>query len=250
MTEQGNAADFATLIRTATTAIAACLRDRLPALSPDWWTVLVVGVLSEQQQRSIKERRLQTLEALDLAALLRVLDRNWHELSRAHHWPREGLSWVQELQHVRNRWAHGAGTPPPADLYRDADTASRLLRLIGAAPETVGSIEAIRTRALQAIATQDQARPASREAAGLPSDRAPVKKRSGKGKTLEIGRINSNGQELIRATGLPGNHPNQKLYVMRCTAAGCGHTYGANGADVWLRKCPRCQGGQPGLAVP
>lgn len=25
----------------------------------------------------------------------------------------------------------------------------------------------------------------------------------------------------------------------------CGHKYYANGTDIWLRKCPKCQGGRP-----
>lgn len=249
VTNHGDAADFAMLVRTTAAATAACLRDTLPALSRDWWAARVVNVLSEHQQRTIRERRVQTLDQLDLAALLRILDRNWSEIAHAQDWPREGLSWVKELQHVRNRWAHGAAAPPAADLYRDADTASRLLRLIGADPDAIGSIDEIRTRALQAMSAQEGPEPAAHKAASLPSRRAPAKARSARGKTLEIGRVNRNGQELIRATDMPGNHVNQKLYVMRCTVAGCGHEYGANGADVWLRKCPRCQGGQPGLSL-
>ena len=29
----------------------------------------------------------------------------------------------------------------------------------------------------------------------------------------------------------------------------CGHTYRSNGSDNFQRKCPRCQGGAPGLGV-
>lgn len=150
---------------------------------------------------------------------------------------------------MRNRWAHGAGAPPSGDLYRDADTAVRLLRLIGAPTDTIDSIEALRLRALQAISRENELNVAPpRDFPGITSAPALTKKRSAKGKTLQIGRINENGQELIRGTNLPGNHANQKLYVMRCTEPACGHEYGANGADVWLRKCPRCQGGKPGLS--
>ncbi len=27
----------------------------------------------------------------------------------------------------------------------------------------------------------------------------------------------------------------------------CGHEYGANGGDIFERKCPKCQDGRPGL---
>jgi hypothetical protein len=29
----------------------------------------------------------------------------------------------------------------------------------------------------------------------------------------------------------------------------CGYDYGANGSDIWERKCPACQEGAPGLVI-
>jgi len=69
--------------------------------------------------------------------------------------------------------------------------------------------------------------------------------RSG-GKTTKAGYVNKNGQEVLRATDLPGNDQNQVVYVLRCGS--CGHRYGANGSDIWQRKCPACGGGTAGLA--
>ncbi len=43
------------------------------------------------------------------------------------------------------------------------------------------------------------------------------------------------------------NHPNAKVWKMRCEH--CGHMYGANSCDWHIRKCPRCQGGQPGFDI-
>lgn len=63
--------------------------------------------------------------------------------------------------------------------------------------------------------------------------------------TTKIGFINRNEQENIRATGLPGTDHGQSIYVLHCRP--CGETYGANGSDIHLRKCPACQGGRPGL---
>ena len=45
--------------------------------------------------------------------------------------------------------------------------------------------------------------------------------------------------------GLPGTDHLQRIYVLRCDH--CGYEYGANGSDAHERKCPRCQGGRPGL---
>jgi hypothetical protein len=66
-------------------------------------------------------------------------------------------------------------------------------------------------------------------------------------KTTDIGYLNRNGQKVVRATGRPGNDHLQYVYVLRCEKPGCGHEYGANGSDIFQRKCPRCQGGVAGL---
>jgi len=48
-------------------------------------------------------------------------------------------------------------------------------------------------------------------------------------------------------TDLEGTDHNQYVYVLRCNR--CGQEYGANGSDIWLRKCPYCQGGAEGLPL-
>jgi hypothetical protein len=68
------------------------------------------------------------------------------------------------------------------------------------------------------------------------------------GEATRIGYRNRNDQVVIHATGLPGNDHNQYIYVLRCERDGCGYEYGANGSDIFQRKCPRCQCGQPGLS--
>lgn len=59
------------------------------------------------------------------------------------------------------------------------------------------------------------------------------------GKTLVKGYINKNNQENSGCIGKEGNHEGQILYSMKCLD--CGFEYEANGCDVWLRKCPKCQ---------
>ena len=69
--------------------------------------------------------------------------------------------------------------------------------------------------------------------------------RRGAGITTKVGYANRNGQEVIRPTGNPGTDRGQYVYVLRCRA--CGHEYGANGSDIWLRRCPAHDRGAPGL---
>lgn len=64
-------------------------------------------------------------------------------------------------------------------------------------------------------------------------------------KTTRPGYVNPNGQVVIRDTGLPGTDHGQTIYQLGCNP--CGHVYGANGSDIFERKCPKCQKGKTGL---
>src|ERR1700730_5827002 len=92
------------LLHLATIDLAQFLGSKMPQLSADWWQKNVVDRLSFDQQRTVQERGFYTLQQLDFSALLRVVDQNWYELSNALNLPREGRTWVKELQHVRNKW--------------------------------------------------------------------------------------------------------------------------------------------------
>jgi PHP family Zn ribbon phosphoesterase len=59
------------------------------------------------------------------------------------------------------------------------------------------------------------------------------------------GFVNRNGQVVIRNTGAPGNDHGQKVYQIGCSK--CGEVYGANGTDIFERKCPKCGSGMPGF---
>ncbi|HSP14494.1 MAG TPA: hypothetical protein VLV78_07065 [Thermoanaerobaculia bacterium] len=64
-------------------------------------------------------------------------------------------------------------------------------------------------------------------------------------KSTDAGYVNKNEQEVVRRTDRPGNDHGQRVYLVRCRK--CNAEYGANGSDIWIRKCPLCQGGKPGL---
>ena len=53
----------------------------MSSLSHDWWEKHGIDRLSFQQQPTVTERGHKRLRQLDFAALLRVLDQNWYELS-------------------------------------------------------------------------------------------------------------------------------------------------------------------------
>lgn len=64
-------------------------------------------------------------------------------------------------------------------------------------------------------------------------------------KTTTIGYVNGNEQKCWGHRRQPGNDHNQRAYRMECLIRG--HVYGANGSDVFQRKCPKCQGGEAGI---
>ena len=122
-------------LKFATEELERFLSASLPKISIEWWEKHVIGRLSFQQQRIAQERKQTALRDLDFAALLRILDQNWFELSNSLALPREGRNWVKELQTVRNKWSHLSSREVPSnEVYRDADTLGRVLSMIGASP--------------------------------------------------------------------------------------------------------------------
>ena len=70
---------------------------------------------------------------------------------------------------------------------------------------------------------------------------------SGAGTTTQIGYVNRNNQRCEGHRGVVGTDHGATAYRMVCQQSRCGHVYGANGTDVFQRKCPQCQGGKPGI---
>jgi len=71
--------------------------------------------------------------------------------------------------------------------------------------------------------------------------------KSGNTKTTKIGYVNRNNQKVLGTRGVKGTDHGQYSYKVKCQGEECGFEYGANGSDLFQRKCPRCQGGNPGI---
>lgn len=59
--------------------------------------------------------------------------------------------------------------------------------------------------------------------------------------STDIGYVNDLNQQNLGKTDKKGTGYGQMLYEMKCLD--CGHIYYANGHDIFLKKCPKCQGG-------
>ena len=77
------------LDRIAMAELVRFLATRLPVMSADRRDRHVIGRFSIQQQWTVRKRFYKRLEQFDLAALLRIPDQNWFELSGHLRLPRE-----------------------------------------------------------------------------------------------------------------------------------------------------------------
>lgn len=82
------------------------LSKRLPQITDNWWHELVVNNLSSLQRNTVLSSDIHDIGGLDLAALLRVLDRNWFSITSSFFVNNKERANVRRMQEVRNSWAH------------------------------------------------------------------------------------------------------------------------------------------------
>lgn len=141
------------LIRTAQKHTVLFLEKTLPSIGgEDWWKRCVRWKLTENQEHHLDERGITELKGLDLAALLRVIDKNWREVSSKRNLPREGRTLANELHNIRNRFAHHSLQGVSLeDLQRDSDTIARYLRLIKADESAINEANSLRDNCLRRL---------------------------------------------------------------------------------------------------
>ena len=140
------------LLKESSKQLARFLGDIMPPLFANWWNDGVVNVLSFQQRRRVKELEINSLVSLDLAALLKVFDQNWYQISSALELSSESRHFVKEMRMVRNRWAHAGSAGASADdVYRDLDTMQRFSKVINADEAFIQEILAVKDSARNRI---------------------------------------------------------------------------------------------------
>lgn len=112
-------------LQKASSGLAEWLDKYLPR-NKDWWDKYVTNKLSDNQRQRIEQYRWTKLSQLDLSALLRVADRNKHVISQRYYLNYSEIECIQEMFHVRNRWAHCPTEPiPQAHIINDLETLKR-----------------------------------------------------------------------------------------------------------------------------
>ena len=112
------------------------LEQHLPQIGGEgWWQTHVFSQLTYGQQGQVRSRGIQTLGGLDLAALLRVFERNWAELSHTADLPAVLRTYLHEIKELRNLLSHQSVDGEdfaPADRFRYLDTILRVMKALGA----------------------------------------------------------------------------------------------------------------------
>ena len=67
-------------LRQATLDLTGWLLKVLPQISDNWWDECVIDKLSFNQKTIMQQKSITKLEEFDLAALLRITDRNWYAI--------------------------------------------------------------------------------------------------------------------------------------------------------------------------
>lgn len=104
-------ARYTKYIYITTDRLAKWLSKKLKVFR-DWWESCVIGVLSNDQVLYATEHHYSSLEEFDLAALLRILKKNWYKLGTYGFMPHSSRECLDQMFDVRNRWAHFNTAPP------------------------------------------------------------------------------------------------------------------------------------------
>ena len=123
--------------------LADWLEKKLVELDADYWQNLVVPKVSYNQKLNIDRKRYTKLRQLDLAVLLRVINKNWDDLSYKFNIEGRVRNYLNEVQDIRNRYAHMSDYPSAEDFARDVDTLARFLAGIGMDDDFVSQVKQI-----------------------------------------------------------------------------------------------------------
>ena len=88
------------------TKIGGWLAKKLPKITDDWWQELVMNNLSQMQKDTVINRGITDIGGLDLAVVLRIVDRNWFSITSMFFINNKERANIKNMMGVRNTWAH------------------------------------------------------------------------------------------------------------------------------------------------
>ena len=106
------------------------LSNTLPRITNNWWDDLVMNHLSVLQRETVIANNIHDIKGLDLAAILRILDRNWFVITGYIFINNRERRYIRKMQEVRNSWAHI--TPNDITKQKVKDDVNVIIELLGA----------------------------------------------------------------------------------------------------------------------
>lgn len=123
------------------TILIKWLGTMLPRVSDAWWQECVLDKLSFNQRMIVEENNITKLGEFDLAALLRIADRNWYAMRDFAYLPTNERECIREMLVVRNRWAHLSGELPNKKcVQQDISTIISFLEQRGSDNESIREV--------------------------------------------------------------------------------------------------------------
>ena len=129
----------------ATGMLSDWLNKLLPKVSSDWWNECVLEKISYAQREMAKTKGFSVLDDFDLAALLRIADKNWYAMRDHAYLPTKEREVIRSMQGVRNNWAHCGGILPGKDMVlRDINVLTEFFEQMSAPAALLADIRSFR----------------------------------------------------------------------------------------------------------
>lgn len=118
------------------------LTNKLPKLTDRWWDDLVLNNLSTLQRTQVENAGIATIEGLDLAAILRIYDRNWFVITSSYFINNKDRQHIRDMKEVRNTWAHISTQEISKEkVVRDVNTIIELMCAFDASSADIRDME-------------------------------------------------------------------------------------------------------------
>lgn len=129
-------------LHNATIELSKWLNKMLPKITNEWWEDCVIGKLSFNQHQLAIEKNIKKLDEFDLAALLRIADKNWYAMRDFAYLPTQERECIREMMTIRNTWAHCAGELPDKNhILQNLETIKNLFMQLVSGNEIIADIE-------------------------------------------------------------------------------------------------------------
>ena len=144
MNDETMVSKMSEILHKAAGLLAKWLEPRLRNVSEEWWVDCVLLKLSEMQRKVTEEKGYRSLSELDLAALLRVADKNWYSMSIREYLTVNERNCLKNMQSVRNNWAHmGSALPEASLVLGDLEIVERFYELMYADRKDIEEIQSL-----------------------------------------------------------------------------------------------------------